>query len=130
MFAREGDDSAVGALAFDQIGADRLKILDGALDARCHHHRAGLAADLVQRQHLLVEMIDHDLDLAADRMVIALDIVPQFLGGALGVEFRVGVDGLDQPVIAVDRRVIAQHIEDEPFLDRLLHCVAVERDDA
>jgi hypothetical protein len=48
-------------------------------------------------------MIGHDLGLEADRVVIALDIAAQLLGGALGIEFRIGFDGLDQPVVAVDR---------------------------
>jgi hypothetical protein len=49
-------------------------------------------------------MIGHDLGLEADRVVIAFDIVAQLLGGALGVEeLRIGFDGLDQPVVAVDR---------------------------
>ena len=58
---------------------------------------------------------------------LLLDVAPQLFGRALGVEFRVGLDRLDEPVVAVDRRVVAQHVQDETFLDRLLHRVAVER---
>ena len=61
-----------------------------------------------------------------DRVVVALDVPPQLLLGPLGVEFRVVLDRLDQLVVAVDRRVALQHVEDEALLDGLLHRVAVE----
>ena len=85
------------------------------------------AADLVQRQHLLVEVVDHDLGLEPDRVVVALDVAAQLLLRPLGVELRIVLDRLDQPVVAVDRRVVLEHVEDEALLDRLLHRVAVER---
>ena len=44
----------------------------------------------------------------------------------LGVELRVVLDLLDQLVVAVHRRVVLEHVEDEALLDRLLHRVAVE----
>ena len=44
-----------------------------------HDHRPRLAADLVQREHLLVEVVDHDLGLQPDRVVVALDVAPQLL---------------------------------------------------
>ena len=44
------------------------------------------AADLVQRQHLLVEVVDHDLGLEPDGVVVALDVAAQLLLRALGVE--------------------------------------------
>ena len=127
MLAREGDDGLVRALALDQVGADGVEVLDRALDAARHHHRPRLAADLVQRQHLLVEVVDHDLGLEPDRVVVALDVAAQLLLGALGVELRIALDRLDQPVVALDRRVVLEHVEDEALLDRLLHRVAVER---
>ena len=39
-------------------------------------HRPRLAADLVPRKHLLVEVVHHDLGLEADRVVVALDEAP------------------------------------------------------
>ncbi len=62
-----------------------------------------------------------------DRVVVAFDVAPQLLPGLLRVELRVALDRLDQPVIAVHRRVALQHVEDESLLDCLLHRVAVER---
>ena len=91
-----------------------------------HHHGPRLAADLVQRDHLLVEVVHHDLGLEPDGMVVALHIAAQLLLRLLGVELRVALDLLDQPVVAVDRRVVLEHVEDEALLDRLLHRVAVE----
>ena len=127
VLAREGDDGLVWALALRQIVADRVVVLDGALDAARHHHRPRLAADLLQRQHLLVEVIDHDLGLEPDRVVVALDVAAQLLLRPLGVELRIALDRLDQPVVALDRCVVLEHVQDEALLDRLLHRVAVER---
>ena len=126
MLAREGDDRAPGALALAEIVADRVEVLDRALDPGGDDHGPRLPADLAEADHLLMEMIDHDLGFEPDRMVVALDIMAQLLLRPLGVEFGVGLDRLDQAVIALDRGVTAQHIEDEALLDRLLHRVAVE----
>jgi hypothetical protein len=37
------------------------------------------AADLAVRDHLIVEMVDHDLRLLSDGMVVGFDIAPQLL---------------------------------------------------
>ena len=68
VLAREGDDGLVRALALQEVPPDRVAILDRALDAARHHHRAGLAADLVKRKHLFVEVVHHDLGLDPDGM--------------------------------------------------------------
>ncbi len=126
MLAGEGDDGLVGALALGEIRLEGVEILDGPLDAAGDHHGPRLAADLAGRQHLLVEVVDHDLGLEPDGVVVALDVAAQLLLGLLGVELRVVLGLLDQLVVAVHRRVALEHIEDEAFLDRLLHRVAVE----
>ena len=74
-----------------------------------------------------MEVIDHDLGLLSDRVVVRLHVVPQFLRRSLRIELGIILDGLHQPVVALDRRVIGQHVQDEPLLDCLLHRVAVER---
>ena len=127
VLAREGDDGLVAALALGQVVADGVEVLDGALDAARHHHRPRLAADLVQAEHLLVEVVDHDLGLEPDRVVVALDVAAQLLLRALGVELGVALDLLDELVVALDRRVVLEHVQDEALLDGLLHRVAVER---
>ena len=81
---------------------------------------------MLRADDLLVEVVDHDLGLQPDGVLVALDVVAQLLAGALGVELRIGLDGLDQLVVAGDRGVVAQDVEDEALLDGLLHGVAVE----
>ncbi len=126
MLAGKGDDGLVGALALLQVVADGMVVLDGALDAAGDDHGPRLAADLAQGDHLLVEVIDHDLGLQADGVVVRLDVAAQLLLRPLGVELRIVLDRLDQLVVAVDRRVALQHVQDEALLDGLLHGVAVE----
>ena len=101
-------------------------ILDRALDASRHHHRASLATDLVERQHLFLEVVHHDLGLEPDGIIVALHVAAQLLPGALGVELGILLDLLDELVVALDWRVVPQHVQDEALLDRLLHGVAVE----
>ena len=50
-----------------------------------------------------------------------------FFCALLRVELGVILDRLREPVIALHRGVARQHVEDEAFLDGLLHGVAVER---
>ena len=90
------------------------------------HHRSRLSADLLEADHLLVEVVDHDLGLQPDGVAVTLDVMAQLLVGASDVELWIGIDGLRPAVVAVDRRVALQHVEDEALLDGLLHGVAVE----
>ena len=126
MLAGERDDGLVRALAFDQVVADGVVVRDGAVHTAGDHHRPGLAADLVEGEHLVVEVIDHDLGLEPDGVLVALDVPAQLLLGPLGVELRVALDLLGQLVVARDRRVDLEYVEDEALLDGLLHRVAVE----
>ena len=73
-----------------------------------------------------MEVVHHDLSLETDRMIVALDIVAEFLGSTPDIELWIGFDRLDELVIAIDRHVVLEHIEDKALLDGLLHCVAVE----
>ena len=126
VLAREGDDAPIRALALGQVVGDGVVVLDGPLDAAGDHHGPRLPADLLQRQDLLVEVVDHDLGLEPDGVVVALDVAAQLLRSPLGVELGVALHLLDQPVVALHRRVVPQHVQDEALLDRLLHGVAVE----
>ena len=103
-----------------------MVVLDRPLDAVGDHHRPGRAADLVLRQHLVVEVVDHDLGLEPDRVVAPLDEAAQLLLRLPDVELRVLLYRLGELVVAVHRHVVGEHVEDEPLLDRLLHGVAVE----
>jgi hypothetical protein len=106
VLAREGDDRLVRALALRQIRLEGVEVLDRPLDAAGDHHRPRLPADLAGGQHLLVEVVHHDLGLEPDRVLVALDVAAQLLLRLLGVELRVVLDLLDQLVVAVHRRVV------------------------
>ena len=123
VLAGEGDDGLVGALALFEVLPDGVVVRDGALDAARHDHGPRLPADPPQVVHLLVEVVDHDLRLQTDGVVVVLHVAAQLLPGPLGVELRVSLDRLDQAVVAVHRRVVLQHVDDEPLLDGLLHRV-------
>ena len=126
VLAGEGDQRLTAALALGQVVADGVVVLDRALDAVGDHHRPCRAADLVLRQHLVVEVVDHDLGLEADRVVAPLHEAAQLPLRLAGVELRVVLYRLGELVVAGHRRVVGQHVQDEPLLDRLLHGVAVE----
>ena len=79
VLAREGDDGAIGTLALDEVVPDRVVVLDRPLDPARHHHRPRLAADLVEGEDLVGEVIDHDLGLKPDGVVVALDVSPELL---------------------------------------------------
>ena len=71
-------------------------------------------------------MVHHDLGLEADGVVVAFDVASQLLPGLLDVELRVVLHRFGKSVVALHRRVMPEHVQDESFLDRLLHGVAVE----
>ena len=127
MLAGERDDCAVRALALAQIVSECVEVLNRDRDTARDHHRPGLSADPVPRQHLFVEVVHHDLRLQADGVVVALHVTPQFPLRLSGIEFRIVLDRLGQPVIARHRRVVLDDVHDEALLDGLLHRVAVER---
>ena len=125
-FAGERDDGLVGALDLREVVAEGEEILNRPLDAAGHDHGPRLAADLVLADHLFEEVVHHDLGLVADGLAVALHVAAQLLAGLLHVELGIALDGLGQAVVALHRRVVFQHVEDEAFLNRLLHRVAVE----
>ena len=127
MLTGEGDDRLDAAVALAQVVADRVEVLEGSLDRARHDHRPGLTPDLARAQHLVVEVIDHDLRLDADGVIVALDVGAELARSLPRVEHRVFIDLADQLVVAGDGRVVGEDIDDEPLLDRLLHRVAVER---
>ena len=73
-----------------------------------------------------MEVVDHDLGLESDGVVVAFDITAEFPVRLLPVELGVALHLLDELVVALDRGVVPQHVQDEALLDRLFHGVAVE----
>ena len=63
VFTREGHDGLALVLALFQIGIEYVVVLHCAFDAARHHHPTGLATDQALGQHLIVEVVDHDLGL-------------------------------------------------------------------
>src|SRR5580765_2092245 len=100
MFAGKRHDRLIAALALCEVIPEMTEILDGTLDAAANDHGARLAADLIEGQHLLVEMIHHNLGLEPDRMVMALHKAAELFPGALSVELRIAFHRFDQLVIA------------------------------
>jgi hypothetical protein len=127
VLAGERDDRAIRALALPQVALDRVVVLDRPRDAAGDDHRTGLPADHARSEHMVVEVVDHDFGLEPHGVVVALDVAAQLLVRASRVELGIGFDGLDEPVVALDRRVVGEHVEDEAFLDGLLHRVGVKR---
>jgi hypothetical protein len=55
--------------------------------------------------------------LEPDGMVVAFDVAAEFLLRPFGIELGIALDLLHQPVVALDRRVVLQPVEDEAFVD-------------
>ena len=104
-----------------------MEVLDGAHDAAGNDHRARLPADFLLGDDLVVEVVHHDFCLLTNGVRVSLNIGFELALRFFVVEFGVVFYGLDEVVITMIRRVVSQHVEDETFLDGLLHCVAVER---
>ena len=73
-----------------------------------------------------MEVVNHNLGFQPYGVVMAFHIPPELLLRLLGIEFRIILYCFDQFVIAFDRGVAFEHIEDKAFLNRLLHAVAVK----
>ena len=122
----ESDDGSVPAFPLLQVVPDGVEVLDRARDSVGDHHRPGFPADLALPQHLIVEVVDHDFRLQADRVITAFDEPPQLLLGLFDIELRVVLHRLGQLVVALHGGVMGEHVQDEPLLNRLLHGVTVE----
>ena len=103
-----------------------MEVLDRPFDSAAHHHCASLSADLVQGQYLLVEMVHHDFGLETDRVIVALDILPQFLACAFGIELWVRLNLFHKLVEAIHGRIALEHVTNESLVYCLLHRIAVE----
>ena len=120
----EGDERFPGMALLGQVaiqgelGAHRVQ-------ARARHdHRLGPPVDLARG--LCGEVLHADGDLLADGVRVQLDEgLQQILCLALVVA-RVVLDLLQQTPVGPVGGVAREHVEDEPFLDRLAHAVAVE----
>ena len=101
--------------------------MNGTLHPAGHHHGAGLTADLLFGQHMVVKVVHHDLRLLGNGMLMAFDVTAELLFRLLDVKIRVVLHRLGQVVVTLHRGVVFEHIKDEAFIDGLLHGVAVKR---
>ena len=134
-----GIGDAGGLIVFDDAGKrdqrpDRITLaLDVAVKAllEAHrlqprsgdHHRLGAPADLVAGHG--VEVLDHHLRLLRDVVRMQPQKAGQRPARVLALHVRIVRALLEQPVVGGVGGVVAQHVEDEPLLDRLPHGVAV-----
>ena len=104
-----------------------MEVLDGAGDAAGGDDRPRLAADLARPDHLVVEVVHHQLGLLPHGVPVPFHVGPELPLRLADVELGVVLHRLRQPVPALHWDVVGQHVQDEPLLDGLLHGVAVER---
>ena len=105
---------------------DRIVVFDTSRNAGRNHHRTSLAAQLLLGNNLLVEMLHHHSSLLCDNVRIALDEGTQFFLRTLLIKHRIILDRLHELVPAVNGCIVAEHIQNEAFLNSLLHGVDME----
>ena len=125
-FPGEGYDCPEGQLPLGDAVVDGQVVVDGPVHPVGHDHGPGLAAHQPGAEDGFVEVVNHDLGLGTDRVLVALDIVPETPLGPPGVELGVVVDLLDEVEVALDAAIVLEDVQDEPLLDGLLHRVDVE----
>ena len=64
--------------------------------------------------------------LKTDSVVMALDEATQLLLRLIDVELRILLHRLGELVVALHRRVMSKHLQNESFLDCLFHGISVE----
>ena len=96
------------------------------VDAVSYDHGAGLSLDFLGPEDRLMEVVHHDFRLGADGFGVAFDEFAEFSLCPLGIELGVVLDGLQDVEVGIDGGVVSQHVQDEAFLDGLLHGVGVE----
>ena len=115
----------IGIALLLDVPIEALLVAHGFQARARHHHRLGPAADLVARDG--VEVLDHHLGLLRDVVRVQPHEARQRLRRLLALDVRVVLAGLEQLEVGRVGRVVLQHVEDERFLDRLPHGVAVRR---
>ena len=127
VLAGKGDNRFIWTAPIRKAFIDGVIIFDTARNAGGHDHSASLPADFSFGNDLFVKMIYHHSRFLCNGIAVAFHKAAQLLLRPILIEHRVILDGLHQLIEAVDRRVVLQHIQNESFLDRLLHRINVER---
>ena len=126
VLARKGDDCLIRTAPVRKAFIDSVVIFNTAGDAGGHNHSASLPAYFSFGNDLFMKMIYHHSRFLGNGIAVAFHKAAQLLLCPLLIEHRVILDGLHQLIEAVDRRVVLQHIQNESFLDRLLHRINME----
>jgi len=127
ILAGKGDNRFIWTVPIRKAFIDGVIIFDTARNAGGHDHSASLPADFSFGNDLFVKMFYHHSRFLGNGIAVAFHKAAQLFLRPLLIEHRVILDGLHQLIEAVDRRVVLQHIQNESFLDRLLHRINVER---
>ena len=126
LFAGERHQRLEGRIGLFQSSAYGKEVADGAFDISRHHHGLGFALQLFGLPDAGCEVIDHDLGLHINGLGAGFNKGFQLLLGLGGIEQRVVLHRLLHLVVALVRGVLLKHVEDELFLDGLLHGIQVE----
>ena len=114
-----------GVAAFGQIRIHGALVAHRVQARTGHDHGLGTSADLVLGVGR--EVLDTHLHLLRDGVRVQLHERLEQVGGLRLVVTRIVLHPLQQPPVGRVRGVVAQHVVDEPLLDRLAHGVAMER---
>src|SRR5262245_17260767 len=73
-----------------------------------------------------VEVFDHHLGLLGNIMGLQPHKASECPRSLLAFDIGIVLTSLDKPVVGCIGGIVAEHIQDKAFFDRLLHCVAME----
>ena len=89
------------------------------------YHCTSLALNL--HPDIIIKMLNNDTGLFLYSMRIAFHIRTQDFICSLLIEERIIIDGLNQVVVTLIRRIVFQDIKDKLLLDCLLHRIHIVR---
>ncbi len=111
--AAEGDEGAVVVPLLLQVPLQRPVVAHRVEPRPGDDHGLGAAVDPVG--HVLVEVLDHDPDLLPDRVVVQLDEGPEQAVRLVALVRGVVLGRLEELPVGLVRRVVLEHVEDEPL---------------
>ena len=123
----KGNDGLERTMTLLQQTADCLIILNSPADGAGYNHCSRFSADLTLCNYFTMEVLHHNGGFLMDRIAIGFHIIPENCLGTLFIEFWVILNSFRQLIIALYRGVILQNIQNEAFLDGLLHGVNIVR---
>ena len=126
MLTGKSNDGLVRAVPIGKAFVYGIIVLNAAGNAGRHHHCPCLAVNFLLGNYLLMEMLNHHGGFLFDGEGGTYDKTPKFLLRPFFVEHGVILDGLHQAIKAVDGCIVGEYIENESFLNGLLHGIDME----